>query len=336
MVDHRRIEALVELGRHAQARELVTAALAESPDDRDLHGLHARALLGLGDPDAALRAGNRVVALAPDDEWGHRLCSVALDHLGQLQEAARAAAEAVRLAPHAWQTHQRYAAASLRLPGGQLEAHAAAMRAVELAPNEPEAHFTVGLVAQHRSDHDIARAAYQRTLALDPTHAQALNNLTVLEGSLRLGRAARGFAGALRHDAQDDTARQNLKGLLVSFLFRLYLFGLACFVTGLLVVRATDGPGPASLVVLACYLLGATAYGVLTWRHVPTGVRLYLRSQLRSGMVLWNLLVVALMTALVVAVCLVPGSWTVAVVLLRPLLLGLVISSAFVLAKRFA
>lgn len=323
-----RIESLLELRRWPQARTLVEAELREHPDDRDLNGWRAQCLIGEKDFARALEAANRLVAVAPDDEWGHRICSIALDSMGQDAEATRAAAEAVRLAPELWQGHARYAMAASTVTGLSDDALRAAHEAVRLGPHEAGTHYTLGYVSQIRGERTTAREAYRRALAIDPEHAHARNNLTTLEGSISLARAARGFASTLRLDPGHDAARTNLDRLVVTFPLRLYTGAVLAYLLGLVIVVTGHGPGLASYAVAGLLLLGTTAYCVVTLRTIPRNVRGYfVRRLFTSARALWNTFVWLLGTAVALAVCTLPAGATVGLVALRPIVIGAAITT---------
>ncbi|MEZ0580593.1 tetratricopeptide repeat protein [Nocardioides sp. MH1] len=335
-----RVRHLIEVDRFAEARSELEAAIARDPDAAELHGLLARALLGLGDAPGALRAASRLVQLDPDDDWGHRLCSVALKQTGRPHEALAAAGEAVRLSPSSWQTHLQYANAALDVYGRLLDALSAAQRAVELAPNEPNAHHVLGLVHAQRREDELARAAYLRTLQLAPDHAAARNNLAVLDGGLRLGRQTRGFLAALRADPQSQVVQQNLEIFLPTLFLRIWLAFGAGLVVALLVTIHGDSPdesdpGPASYAILALLLLGCGGYVASLVRHLPSRVlRELWRRQRRSFLAWWDMVATAVLVAAVAAVCVVPGAGELGIHMLRPLFLGLIIVSIATYVQR--
>lgn len=329
-----RVQSLLDLHRYAEVRQQTEALLAETPDDPDLHGIRAQALLGLEDWAGALEAGNQVVALTPDDEWGHRICAVALRRLGLDEESVVAAGTAVRLAPLAWQTHQQYAISAMAVPARMQDARAAAARAVELGPNQPGAHFAVGAVADALRQYDVARAAYQRTLALDPNHAAALNNLTLLGSQLKLARAAHGYASVLRNDPDNEAARANIDALAFRFVRRVYWAALIALVVGLGAALAPSGDAevtPVTISIGCALLVGVVAYTVSLSRAIPVGVHRFVRRRLVTDRFLLatSLLTIGmLLTGL--AVCLVPGAAILGAASLRPL--GLLNVALFVWA----
>src|SRR5581483_10601118 len=92
-----------------------------------------------------LATATSVVSTDPDREHAHRLRALALIRLKRYQAAVEAATAALRLLPNAWQPHVMYANAAMNIPTLRAGAVAAANRSVELAPNRPETHYTLGL-----------------------------------------------------------------------------------------------------------------------------------------------------------------------------------------------
>lgn len=330
-----RIESLLELRRWNEARPLVEALLARAPDEAGLHALRAQCLLGQGDHASALEAANRVVALAPEDEWGHRLCALALGKIGLDQEAVRAANEAVRLAPHEWRTHKVFAEAAMGVPERSLEALHAAHEAVRLAPNEAVSHTTLGIVAQSRNDYTTAKAAYERALAIDPNQPVALNNLTVLQGTVNLGRAVRGLAQSLRSDPHSEIARRNLDRLAAAFPLRLYAAAVMALLGGLLIVSISGGPNLASWTVALLLLGGIGAYSVLTARRIPRSVRGYFGRRLVGSFgAWWNWFVCLAGVAVAVCTCLLQHGEVIGMIALRPILIGAVVTGVMFVVNR--
>jgi Flp pilus assembly protein TadD len=313
VTEHRidRVERLVDLGRHREALTLADQMLGEHPDDVRLLGVTAQAHLGLGAHRSALELADLMVSRSPDDDWAHRLRANALVGLGRDDEATAAAHEAVRLAPLAWEAHAQYAdvapAELSRWPDPRLSAD----RAVELAPQEPDTHFAVALVAQRQGRRRAARASYRRVLALDPEHAPARNNLTVLTPGLRLGRSADELADALRLAPQEEVVRSNIDWLVARLLLRLGLAAVTALVLAVLLAYADGRPPqrtPGTILVVVALLGGGTTYVVALGRRMPRGVRQVALGILgRDGPVPALALAVLVVVVLTVLVALVPS-----------------------------
>jgi tetratricopeptide (TPR) repeat protein len=170
---------LIEVGRHAQARERLRRAVGADPASDEAWCLLALCHSALGQTEDMLAAADQAVLAAPDEEWGYRLRSYALTELNRPEDALTAAREAVRLAPENWKTHAQLALALEAL--GLAECLGAAKRAAELGPDEPEAHFVLGHVSMGvLFVGDLAERSFQRALELDPGHARARESLTAL------------------------------------------------------------------------------------------------------------------------------------------------------------
>jgi tetratricopeptide (TPR) repeat protein len=315
-----RAETLLSLGRTDEATTVLTTALATDPHDPGLIRLLASARLAAGQPEAARDAAARAIAIEPDYEWGHRILSEALSKLGQHDMAVRAAAESQRLAPMQWRTHTQRALVSGRA-GHASDAMTAAGYAVHLAPTEPDAHFVLGYAAKLAGDPVLAEQAYQRTLALKPDHAMALNNLSTLKlkqpGGLRA--ATRGFGSALAADPQLDIARRNLSVVARRYMRRFH-FGI---VLAYLAVSIADSKPDGALGTdhvssgsrLAAGVLGGAALvlllgaAVVVDMRLPASLRPYFRRLPTTDKWLGAWLVVDLGALLLISLVAVPATY---------------------------
>lgn len=94
-------------------------------------------------------------------------------------------------------------------------AEAAWRRAIELAPDNAEAHFHLGNLHRERGEPHAARAAYERALASAPDHAGSINNLgLVLEALGDRDRAEACYRRVLAANPQHPDALGNLASLL--------------------------------------------------------------------------------------------------------------------------
>jgi tetratricopeptide (TPR) repeat protein len=204
----RRADVMLGAGRFAEAIALIAPVVAAEPDNSRAWALLAQAQLGAGNPADGLTAADRAVQLDPASAWPHRLRSIAQRRTGRDAAAMESAAEACRLEPHHWMNHVNLAQAALgasghggpgAAPDGQpslAAARHASETARELAPNEPSVHYLSGQVSRAYGDKDGARLHFERTLALDPEHCSAINEL----GRLRLERGQ--SAAAAEHFIQ--------------------------------------------------------------------------------------------------------------------------------------
>lgn len=201
-----RADVMLGAGRFAEAITLIAPVLAAEPDNSRAWSLLAQAQIGAGQPAEGLVATERAVQLDPASAWAHRLRSIAQRRTSQAREALDAAGEACRLDPHHWMNHLNLAQAALAAAGspaadssGLQLAQQASSTARQLAPNEPSVHYVSGQVSRALGEPAAARAHFERTLALDPEHSSAVNELGRL--TLEFGKpgdAARHFVQAAR------------------------------------------------------------------------------------------------------------------------------------------
>jgi tetratricopeptide (TPR) repeat protein len=198
---------LLSMRRYEDAARMLAVLVATEPDSGQSWCLLAQAELGAGRPREGLAAARQAIALEPAVAWPHRLASIALQRLGDGRGALESALEAVRLEPDNWLSHLSVAQAAVGardyVGDRDMSRLAVAERAVaaarELAPEEPEVHYLAGQVSREAGDCDAALEHFQRTLASDPAHAGALNELgrISLERG-RTGQAAEHFIQAAR------------------------------------------------------------------------------------------------------------------------------------------
>lgn len=327
-----RAHHLIEIGRHETALTLVARLLAEAPDDPGLHQVHAQCLVGLGQHWRALRAAERAVAAAPHAEFGHRLRAVSLTALGRHEEAVVAATESVRLAPNLALAHIAFADAARYLPAHRHQALEAARRAVALAPDDADAHVTLGLVAADMQNRNLARQSYRRALALDPDDATAINNLAGTVGWWRTPTFGRGIASALRVAPHDDVILENVDVLARRWLLGILLSATVAFVLGLVVthLEGRTGVSGASLGILGVL---AALIALQTWllqRSIPWGMRRHLHRRLRSDTGLrTGVLFPAVAVGAAVVVCAVPGGAAIGLMVVQALACLAVVVAAF-------
>ena len=238
-----RAETLLDLRRDAEAEQAFRDVLVDDPES-------VPALLGLGralnrqqrDEDAE-RAVRSAIALAPEDAAGYRVLIDILCDRHDGEAALLAAERALDLEPHDFTSHYQHARAllSLRRPRVR-DAYGSAVRAVELAPNSPDAHNLVGLCLDALGNPAAAQAAFRNALAIDPHHSLAQNNLAATEmdrGQLR--RAAGLLRSAVGNDPQEQRLHRNLDAVLL-LLGRRVVWSLlgAAIVLGILL--ATEAP----------------------------------------------------------------------------------------------
>lgn len=196
--------AQLAAGRVAEAERRFEAAILYAPARAEIPLRIARAWLATGDAEGVRRAVQsllRAAEIAPDLPAVHALLGRAHERAGEGGAALEAYDRALRLDPT-----QRYARRRvLRLALSTRDfarARHEADRLVADAPEDPEGHFLVALVADRDGRDDDARRAYARALeAAKGDYPEAYLNLGVLErraGDRAAARAAYAKALALR------------------------------------------------------------------------------------------------------------------------------------------
>ncbi|GIJ36500.1 Tetratricopeptide repeat-containing protein [Micromonospora sediminimaris] len=184
-----RATLLAELGRYDEAVAELGFALALDPAAASVSTMLARVHLAAGRPAEALAAAQAAVAAAPGQVPPLVARGLALGDLERYAEAAGTADEILALGPEDAYA-QRSAAAILAGSRNGQPALNAAWRGVELAPDEPQGHLVLGLVAANMRMYDLAERAYREALRLDPRLAETGDDVGVLRLEQRRWSAA--------------------------------------------------------------------------------------------------------------------------------------------------
>lgn len=274
-------EALLDLGRPADAEPLLRAALLENPKDVESLGLLARCLIAQGRPDEAVEYASEAIAAEPDDPDGHFLLSYARVGMDDNVGAEHAIREAIERAPLWSPYHELYA--------GILLAQERAGDAVEVAERarslDPE---NAGAATQHAAALlqlgrlDEAEEAVGEALRLDPASDVAYQ----VAGAIELARgggadAVAHWREALRLDPTDELAREGLAAALKSRnpvygqLVRFWMWEsrlsngaqIAILFAPLVLIRVlrSAGTSPVTIALIAVVI----AFVVLTWAIEP-------------------------------------------------------------------
>lgn len=269
---------LVNAGRADDAVALLAGFLAEYPADVPALGLLSFAQLRAHRWAEALLAADQAIGLAPDYSPAWQRRTIALIELDRMADAEAAAAEYLRLVPDNWHAHYTVARVLRSVRGRRQEALWHARHAVELAPDDADAHNLLGVLCRAVEDRDGAERAYRVALAIDPTHALARSNLALLT----LGRAGTeevmaGLRAAAASDPQQEVIHRNMALVAVLGVIRR---GTWLALADLLVIWLTlvfgSGPGTMAARLVVCGLV-VVSWLVLAgwWRH---GLQPYLRS----------------------------------------------------------
>jgi len=203
--------ALTSGGRPAEAAVLLRRALASCGPDDNLSFNLARCLQAQGETAAALAALD-AVSLVGDDVC--KLRGDLLQALGDVQGAVAAYTAALRLAPN--NPNYLNDLGVLLETSGDPAKHVGVWR--QLAA-DPQPHgivfFFLGNALNAAGDLAGARSAYERALAIEPSMAEALNNLALVLGKLGLEREAmEALDRAVARNPDLAAARSNLGSLM--------------------------------------------------------------------------------------------------------------------------
>lgn len=268
---------LIDAGRADDAVVLLHRFLAAEPTDVAALALLALAHLRAHRWSDALTAADRAIGLSPGYPQAWQRRAIALVELDRTADAEAAASEYLRLAPDDWHAHYTMARVLRTRRGRRQAALRHAQRAVELAPNDADAHNLLGVVYRTLEDKDGAGAAYRAALAIDPTHALARSNLALLT----LGRAGHeqimaGLREAAAIDPQQAVIHRNMALVAVLTLVRWGLFlALADLLSAVLLLTGVDRPGLAARLAVAGLIVVSWVVAVGWWLHRQ---RPYLRS----------------------------------------------------------
>ncbi|QOC90012.1 tetratricopeptide repeat protein [Micromonospora craniellae] len=174
-----RATLLAELGRYDEAVAELGFALSLDPAAAEVSTMLARVHLAAGRPAEALTAAEAAVAAAPGQLPPLVARGLALGDLERYGDAARTADEILALGPEDAYAQRSGAAILAGSRNGQ-PALNAAWHGVELAPEEPQGHLVLGLVAANMQMYDLAERAYREALRLDPRLAEVSEDVGVL------------------------------------------------------------------------------------------------------------------------------------------------------------
>lgn len=285
--------SLLELGRAPEAEAVARDVLADSPEDPSALMVLGRALQAQGRTEEALAAARAVLAAVPDHPEPLMLAADCLAELGKARggigkgerippehpgaQAVQLARQAVALAPDEWGPAYCLARAA-GYAGVEQESLQAAHRAVELGPHEPSTHVLLGMVQEMVRDLRGARASYERALAVEPGHADALRRLALLDadggGTGRQilpnpGRAARSAAAAAAADPTNPQTRRVLASVLGGMLSLLMMALL--LETLWMAGRLQDGASLVSRAVTVAVFAALLAFVVVRWKRALPG-----------------------------------------------------------------
>ena len=150
----------------------------------------------------------------PKHQFGWKVLGGVYAHMGRTSEAISANKTAVELSPQDTEAHYNLAIV-LKALGRLDEAESSYRQVLALEPKYVTAHYNLGIMLQELARYDEAEASYAQAIALEPNLAEARNNLGVVLQELgRLDEAEASYAQAIALDPDLAEARNNLGGML--------------------------------------------------------------------------------------------------------------------------
>jgi tetratricopeptide (TPR) repeat protein len=226
-----RASALEQSGRPTDAVALLAPVPTRYPDEARLHLAMASALLDQPlQYQEGLRHAQRAGQLAPDDPNAWRMVALAFLRLVDQKRARVAATRAIELDPLSWHGHYLLAHAHLGERKQHGAAVAAARRARELAPGEPEVYIVSArvMVAGRRKvspqEFAVAERFLREALRVDPLNLPARRELASLDVARKNHvDAVGGLMGVLRSSPLDQATVEGLSDALVAMVMRTHL-----------------------------------------------------------------------------------------------------------------
>jgi len=267
-------EALLEIGRPAQAREHAAGYLAGHPEDARGLRLIARCYEATDDYGPMLEAARAALEVDAQSYQGHVLLASALIHMRRYTEAVEVTTAAIRLHPYGWRGHLLAGVAQCAL-GLRRAGMAAVSRAVALAPEEPHTHYVQALLRHSAGNRLGAKRAYRRALGLAPGHAGAMRGLGHLAlAAGRLVDAVGLFTGAAA--AEPGAGGGGLERALLG------IASWAVPTSWALLFTLVFSMSPVGWVLAGAAAGGYAMAVVRFWRRVPGSARPLLRARLAT------------------------------------------------------
>lgn len=218
--------ALLEVGRDAEAAQILREAIREDPNDAVALGLLAEAVRST-DPTESDAAARSALMLEPENAWVLTVAAWSANAVGDTDEMIRLVRAAQELDP--WSTYAQQSAAQLLAwhTATRGDALVAATKAIELAPHDPSTWIAAGNASLGSERLDEARTYYEYALQLDPTNLVAQRNLAEVHdagGSMMHSMELLNTLVAL--DPTDHDSRRRIDEVAKRFLQEIVWFSL--------------------------------------------------------------------------------------------------------------
>jgi tetratricopeptide (TPR) repeat protein len=176
-VNHELGVAYYHQGGYLEAAQYLEKALEEDPNDRDAAQLIGLSYYSIGRPADAIPALEKVHAWHPDANIDAiYILGICYALTKRCPEARRTFAKLYRVPEDSAAAHLMLASILVR-QGFDPVAEAETRAALELAPQLPLAHFTLGELCVYKANYARALAEYKAELAINPGYAPALSHL---------------------------------------------------------------------------------------------------------------------------------------------------------------
>jgi len=198
------IDALIKEQQFDNAKQVLAQAKAQGVDEARLNSLEAQGLPKTEKPNTATTSPPQ--ELLNSLLWNYQN--------GQFSDAEKLSIEITQDFPKhqlAW----KVLGAVLGATGRKSKAVNANRKAVDLSPNDAEAHNNLGITLKEMGRLDEAKTSYTQAIALKPDYADAHNNFgNVLKDMGRLGEAHASFTKAIGLKPDYAEAHYNLGNTL--------------------------------------------------------------------------------------------------------------------------
>ena len=216
-----RAQALLEVGREAEAADVARRVLEDHPDHATALGVLAEALR-TSDPPGSYAAAQEALRLAPSDPWIHIVAAWSAETTGRGPEARRLIRSAIDLDPDNPSGHQGAAQILAKDPSTRPAAITSARVAIELAPEDAATWIAAGNASLHAERIDDARMYFEYALQLDPGNRVATRNLAVVrDAGDEVVHAMDLLTGLIRLDPADHDTRDRIDSLYRRLLYEL-------------------------------------------------------------------------------------------------------------------
>jgi tetratricopeptide (TPR) repeat protein len=168
--------ALHQAGQWDEAENLYKNLIQKEPDHADTHALYGVLLATKGQIAEGIASLKTALRLDPTAGLFYAQLGEVHGNAGHHRDAMQAYERAAAFLPHAGPLWLKYSDYAERV-GDFEKAHAAALTAVRLMPENAAAHFGLGVALNRLARDDEAVTVYQKAIALDPTRADLSDNL---------------------------------------------------------------------------------------------------------------------------------------------------------------